>query len=175
MGGAASGRSNRGDGRATAGLGLFLAALAPAPCQTCLLARRAHSHAGQPLRFPCYTGGGVAPQLPKSALPRPCPRGPLHRCPALSLPRINFCGGQLQPFDVRNDEAGEIGADTWRSAQGRHKVHTIEHFSEFPPIDSDAPGSPGGRGARRGWGGGAGSPPAPKHRSITAQTTQCHM
>lgn len=122
-GGAASGRSNRGDGRATAGLGLFLAALAPAPCQTFLLARRAHSHAGQPLPFPCYTGGGVAPQLPKSALPRPCPRGPLHRCPALSLPRINFCGGQLQPFDVRNDEAGEIGADTWRSAQGRHKVH----------------------------------------------------
>lgn len=53
--------------------------------------------------------------------------------------------------------------------------YTIEHFSEFPPIDSDAPGSPGGRGARRGWGGGAGSPPAPKHRSITAQTTQCHM
>lgn len=73
--------------------------------------------------FPATLGGGVAPQLPKSALPRPCPRGPLHRCPALSLPRINFCGGQLQPFDVRNDEAGEIGADTWRSAQGRHKVH----------------------------------------------------
>lgn len=31
--------------------------------------------------------------------------------------------------------------------------YTIEHFSEFPPIDSDAPGSPSGRGARRGWGG----------------------
>lgn len=86
-----------------------------------------------------------------ATVPRP-PRLP-PRLPPLSFRRINFCSSQLQPFDVRNDEAVEIGIDTSEDrGGGNHDVHGSSIFSDFSPIDKDCWGRGPGRGCGRGLG-----------------------
>lgn len=125
-----------------------------------LLARpAAFPRARQPLlSFPANLRGGTAAS--KISLPPPFPVLSAPSSPALSLSfwRINFCSSQLRLFDVRNDEAVEIGIDTSEDRGGGKKCHVHESsvFLEFSPIDNDLPGpglGRGLRGARRGRGG----------------------
>lgn len=119
-----------------------------------LASANAFPRARQPLlSLPANLRGGTAAS--KISLPPPLPvlRGSLLGCPPLSFWRINFCSSQLQPFDVRNDEAVEIGIDTSEDhGGGNHNVHGSGVSSNVPPIDKDCWGRGPGRGHGRGLG-----------------------
>lgn len=96
----------------------------PTPHQTCFQTAlsqpaQTQSHACQPLfSFPANLKGGTAASKISLPPPFPIPGSSLLCCP-LSFWRIKFCSSQLQPFDVHNDEAVEIGIDTSEDRGGR--------------------------------------------------------
>lgn len=119
-----------------------------------LTSAKALPHAPASALLPANLRGGSAAS--KISLPPPFPSStaPSSAAPTLSFWRINFCSSQLQLFDVRNDEAVEIGIDTSEDrGGGSHNVQESSVFSEFSPIDEDCWGRGAlGRGQREGAG-----------------------
>lgn len=154
-------------------LRVFGCCVTPTPRQACFPTApcepaRTQSCTRQPLlSFPANLRGGTAAS--KISLPPPFPvlhRRSLLQRPPLSFWRINFCSGQLRPFDVRNDEAVEIGIDTSEDRGGGTAASSSRarpsSFLRLTTVAGAGAGPAGGRvgdAARPGVGWRLGQPP----------------